>query len=143
MAANGVEQFFREADTDNSGYLTIQELSSLLNRKGYKTTPDQVKAMFNSIDVEGDGKVSYEDYLEGMGQRPDTHHKAASMRRVFRSFDKSGDGFIDRSELAAAFQEMKMNLSDAEVTQMMKMVDTDGSGSLNYEEFIERVFGKQ
>jgi Ca2+-binding EF-hand superfamily protein len=141
MASAGIEQFFREADTDNSGYITVQELSSLLQRKGYKVTDAQVKSMFNSIDVEGDEKVSYDEYLQGMGQRPATDHKSAHMRRVFRSFDKSGDGHIDKSELTAAFKEMKSSMTEAEIQKMMSIVDKDGSGTLDYEEFIERVFG--
>jgi len=139
-----IEQFFREADTDGSGYLTVQELTSVLQRKGYKVKDDQkIEKMFNTIDLEGDKKVSFDEYMQAMGQRPAVEHKAAHLRRVARSFDKSGDGKIDRSELKAVFAEMKSNVTDAELDRMMALADTDKSGSLDYEEFIDRVFGKQ
>jgi len=139
-----VEQFFREADTDGSGFLTVQELTSVLQKKGYKVkNAQEIEKMFHAMDVEGDKKVSFDEYMQAMGQRPATEHKAAHLRRIARSFDKSGDGKIDRSELKAIFTEMKSEVTDAELDRMMAAADKDSSGSLDYEEFIERVFGKQ
>lgn len=140
---NAIEQFFKDADADGSGYITVQELSTLLQSKGYKVDEDQVQAMFNSIDVEGDQKISYDEYLAGMGQRPSTDHKAAHMRRVFREFDKSGDGRIDHAELTSVMREMRSDFTDQEIQDIIALADKDGSGCLNYEEFIEQVFGKQ
>jgi len=37
------EQFFREADTDKSGFLTLDELTTLLRKKGYKESDDKIK----------------------------------------------------------------------------------------------------
>ena len=64
------------------------------------------------------------------------------MRSVFRKFDKNGDGSIDKSELHEVFKEMGRVLSQNEIDRLFKMCDADGSGSLNYEEFIAKVFGK-
>ena len=37
------EQFFREADKDNSGTLTFDELLVILRRKGYKKSDEELK----------------------------------------------------------------------------------------------------
>jgi len=140
---SAAEQFFREADTDHTGYLTFSELSGLLRRKGYAGSEQQVKDMFNSIDSEADGKISFDEFMQAMGEQPPVQHKKAHMRRVFRSFDKSGDGRIDKSELSAVFQELKMSVTPQEIDKMMALADKDKTGSLDYEEFIELVFGKQ
>ena len=65
------------------------------------------------------------------------------MRRVFRSFDKNGDGRIDKSELDAVFKELHVTVSPEEIQKMIAMADKDQQGSLDYNEFMELVFGKQ
>jgi len=41
--ASKYEQFFREADKDGSGYLTVDELIALLRQKGYKASDDKIR----------------------------------------------------------------------------------------------------
>ena len=65
------------------------------------------------------------------------------MRRVFMKFDKDGNGAIDAKELKQVFEELGKIFSEEEITNMIAMVDADQSGSLEYEEFIEIVMGKQ
>lgn len=63
------------------------------------------------------------------------------MRRVFNTFDKDGSGAIDKGELKEVFQMMGRVFSDEEIQKMMDIADTDSSGLLEYEEFIEVMFG--
>jgi len=137
------EQFFKEADSDASGFLTVKELSDVLRKKGYKGTDTEIRNMFRSVDSSGDNKISMEEYLVAMGEVPPRDHKAASMRAVFREFDLNGDGSIDRKELDEVFRQMGQSLSPEEVNRIISMADSDRSGTLNYEEFIEQVFGPQ
>ena len=65
------------------------------------------------------------------------------MRQVFREFDKDGSGQIDRQELKQVFAEMGKSFTDEEMQRMISLGDTDASGTLDCEEFIEQVFGKQ
>ena len=41
--ASKYELFFREADKDGSGYLTVDELIQLLRQKGYKASDDRIR----------------------------------------------------------------------------------------------------
>lgn len=60
------------------------------------------------------------------------------MRNCFREFDVNGDGTISRAELGDALA--KSSLSEQEVGRILEMADADGSGTISYEEFIEKVF---
>jgi len=44
MAAH-YEQFFREADADNSGFLTQAELTDVLRKKGYKEPESKIQVI--------------------------------------------------------------------------------------------------
>jgi Ca2+-binding EF-hand superfamily protein len=110
---NRYKQFFEDADTDKDGNLTLEELTAALRSRGYKESDLKIKAMFDSVDDSGDRLISLDEYLKAMGELPDNDHKAASIRRVFRQFDKDGNGEIDRSELEAAFK-IKGCLKDVE-----------------------------
>ena len=65
------------------------------------------------------------------------------MRNCFLEFDKDGNGTIDRSELKKVFKELGKSFSDQELQRMIDMMDTDKSGTVNYEEFIAHMFGKK
>jgi len=41
--ASKLEKFFHEADTDGSGYLTVDELIALLRKKGYKASDEKIR----------------------------------------------------------------------------------------------------
>jgi len=136
------ERIFKEADKDGSGSLTLAEVTAMLRKNGYKESDAKIKAMFGSIDMSGDQKISLEEFLVGMGAIPPKNHQEANMRKCFSGFDVDGSGSIDRTELKNAMREYNSDMTDAEIDRLIQIVDKDGSGSINYEEFIAQVFGK-
>jgi Ca2+-binding EF-hand superfamily protein len=140
MAPSKYEQFFRDADKDNSGSLTVAELTELLRKLGFKDADSRIQSMFRSVDTSGDNKISLEEFLIAMGEVAPKDQKQATMRQCFREFDMNGDGTIDRSELTAVFKSLGTQMTPDEIDRIMKMADKDASGSMNYEEFIQQVF---
>lgn len=136
------EEFFKNADKDGSGELSVGELISALKNGGYAGSDSDIKALFGAADMSGDNQVSLQEFLEAMGAAPPTHHKEARLRQCFREFDKDGSGEIDRQELKQVFAEMGKSFSDEELERMIGLADKDASGTMNYEEFIKQVFGK-
>ena len=55
------------------------------------------------------------------------------IRKVFRVFDKDGNGFISAVELKYMLTNMGHKLSDEEVEELLAEADIDGDGQLNYE----------
>ena len=63
------------------------------------------------------------------------------MRGCFREFDINGDGTIDRQELEKVFTSLGKQFSKDELDRMISLADKDKSGTLDYEEFVKKVFG--
>ena len=60
----------------------------------------------------------------------------AQVRKVFDMFDADGGGSIDATEMRALLNELCIPMRDDELLALVKRLDTDGSGELDYEEFF-------
>jgi len=71
---------------------------------------------------------------EGEAKRldPDTRKK---YKQVFSKFDVDGSGLVSIDELKSMLKQLGIEKSDAEVEDIMKEADPDGSGEIDFDEF--------
>ncbi|CAL8077368.1 unnamed protein product [Calicophoron daubneyi] len=69
--------------------------------------------------------------------------KQQQYRRVFEDFDLNSDGQIDADELEKAVTKLGMSASKDEVKAMIKVVDKDNSGTMNFPEFCDMMERRQ
>merc|ERR1719359_1738145 len=63
--------------------------------------------------------------------------------RTFRHFDSvDGNRKCDANEFITGLADIGVNVSKAECDALMKMLDTDGDGHINFDEFLLGVRGK-
>ena len=58
-----------------------------------------------------------------------------TLRKVFDSFDKDKNGFIDISEIKALSKELGHEITDAEVQNIFSEIDANKDGNISFEEF--------
>lgn len=58
------------------------------------------------------------------------------LRVSFQSMDKDGTGFISVAELTEAVHTAKVQISDQEISELIKDIDYVGNGKINYSEFL-------
>jgi len=70
MKDNNSEDEMREAfmafDKDGSGYLDAEELKHFMTMEGEKLTDAEVDEMIREWDIDGDGKLNYEEFVKMM-----------------------------------------------------------------------------
>ncbi len=65
------------------------------------------------------------------------------LKKIFFAINKDMDGKIKLKELYKAYQENKMRMTKDEVTKIIKEIDFNNSGFIEYEEFIRAALPKE
>ena len=60
----------------------------------------------------------------------------AKLRAVFDEFDVDGSGAVGVAEMSKMVAQMSMDISDEQLAEMIKEADADGSGEIEFEEFL-------
>jgi Ca2+-binding EF-hand superfamily protein len=55
---------FRQFDQDDSGYIQANELENIMQKMGRHYNKSQINAMVKSLDTSGDGKISFEEFVQ-------------------------------------------------------------------------------
>ncbi|XP_044015108.1 dual oxidase isoform X1 [Aphidius gifuensis] len=140
-----LEQFFREAyaltfglrpgerrrkrSEDNNGDEVVTVMRTSLSKSEFASAlgmrPDAVfvQKMFNIVDKDSDGKISFQEFLDTvlLFSRGKTEDK---LRIIFDMCDKDSNGVIDKDELSEMLRSLveiarTTSLSDAHVTELI------------------------
>ncbi len=67
----------------------------------------------------------------------------AGLGRVFKAMDSfDGNKKVDKNEFVVGLKEYGLNLSKDETEALLKILDKDNDGKLNFDEFLEGIRGK-
>mmetsp|Transcript_35272 Transcript_35272/g.51830 ORF Transcript_35272/g.51830 Transcript_35272/m.51830 type:complete len:170 (-) Transcript_35272:215-724(-) len=64
------------------------------------------------------------------------------IKEAFNLFDTDGSGTIDPKELKSAMQSLGFEAKNATIYQMIGDIDKDGSGSIDFDEFLDMMTAK-
>lgn len=139
---------FKEAfnlfDKDGDGNITKEELGRVMRSLGQFARAEELNTMLQEIDIDGDGTVSFEEFVEivsnigdeNSGTSADQDQEEQELRDAFRVFDKRNRGYITASDLRVVLQCLGEDLSEEEIEDMIKEVDVDGDGRIDFYEFV-------
>ncbi|XP_071495172.1 uncharacterized protein [Diadema antillarum] len=129
---------FDKADKDSSGKIDAKEFRQLVEVLGKKYNPNLLPE-FSDVDADANKKIDFEEFVVMMEKlRPAklSESQKQDFINAFKLFDKDGNGFITVAEIGEALKSVGDNASEAELKEMVKEVDKDGDGKINYEEFV-------
>ena len=66
---------------------------------GQNPTEDEVLNLVIEYDVNGDGTIDFDEFLEMMRKQAEQQDNSAELKEAFKIFDRDGNGYIDASEL--------------------------------------------
>lgn len=66
-----------------------------------------------------------------------TEAQITAIKRIFSDvFDKDGSGEVSEKEFGCVFRSWGRNPSDEEITNLIKQVDSKGSGEIGFSDFL-------
>ncbi|XP_053446534.1 calcium-binding mitochondrial carrier protein SCaMC-1-like [Nycticebus coucang] len=119
---------FEDLDHNGDGVVDIQELREGLNNWS-STFGRNEEVILKAGDINKDSELDFGEFLRYLQD----HEK--KMRLAFNSLDKNKDGVIEVSELADALKSLGMPVSEAQATAILKSIDTDGTMTIDWDEW--------
>eukprot|EP01048_Picozoa_sp_COSAG05_P007981 COSAG05_NODE_586_length_8516_cov_12.928122_1_plen_584_part_00 len=128
---------FTKFDADGSGSIDKSELSSLLATMGLVQTQDELTKMMSEADGDGSGEIDAEEFIGLMSKHIGSQAEVleGELRYAFDALDADRSGTVSAAELKMASANLGEKLSTEEVDAMLALVDNDGSGEIDFEEF--------
>ena len=144
--SNQFKQVFKIIDTNGDGKISTFELSEVLLCLGYEKSAafKEAEGMVRDMDCNGDGLIDLDEFMDVIdtSRKPMVEEEEDNLMDAFLIFDIDKNGLISPKEL----QQVLVNLgydkcSLEECRRMIKGVDKDGDGFVDFEDFQSMMKG--
>lgn len=133
---NEVRKVFARFDTNSDGKISADELAGVLKALGSATSDDDVARMMQEIDTDHDGHINLEEFAAFCNGDADPYRSAEKeLHEAFELYDQDHDGRISAAELHQILRRLGEGCSEHDCAGMIKSVDSDGDGFVNFQEF--------
>ncbi|KAG7590142.1 EF-hand domain [Arabidopsis suecica] len=130
-----IRNMFTLMDDDNDGKISYLELRAGLRKVGSQLGEPEIKLLMEVADVNGNGCLDYGEFVAviiHLQKMENDEH----FRQAFMFFDKDGSGYIESEELREALTDELGEPDNSVIIDIMREVDTDKDGRINYDEFV-------
>jgi len=131
-------EIFNLVDLDKGGTISKDELKQLMQTLGLKPTQEELNAMVDEIDQDGNGEIDFDEFVTVMSRKVNTSYTPQQVKAAFKVFEKGvPDGFVSMAALEQAlttYGTEKLSLSDAQ--ELLSQIEPDENGLINYVEFV-------
>ncbi|XP_041004626.1 calmodulin-like protein 3 [Juglans microcarpa x Juglans regia] len=149
-----LKKIFATFDKNGDGFIAKQELRESLKNIRIFMTDKEVEEMVVKVDANGDGLIDFDEFCvlcESMvGQEGDEAATGLEieggeedLKEAFGVFDKDRDGLITVEELRLVLSSLglKEGKKVEDCQEMIRKVDMDGDGMVNFDEFKKMMKG--
>ncbi|KAJ9574120.1 hypothetical protein L9F63_008534, partial [Diploptera punctata] len=122
---------FQMFDTTKSGFIETMKISTILNTMGQLFDDGELQALIDETDPENALKL--EEDAEAMQEE---------LKEAFRLYDREGNGYITTATLREILAALDDKLGPDDLDGIIAEIDTDGSGTVDFDEFMEMMTGE-
>mmetsp|Transcript_8109 Transcript_8109/g.21196 ORF Transcript_8109/g.21196 Transcript_8109/m.21196 type:complete len:580 (+) Transcript_8109:72-1811(+) len=137
---DALRQIFVQFDTDGSGTVDVKELKAMTLALHLQLTDAELDSMMKDADPDSSGGICFEEFKLAINHFEGGVSKMfTTLKSVFDSFDEDKSGKISTQELGAMCSKLGLGLDEEGLAKLMKDADPDGSGEIDFGEFVVTV----
>jgi Ca2+-binding EF-hand superfamily protein len=131
----------KATDLDGNDIITTSEIEELCEKMGLPLSDGAEETLY-SMDEDGSGRLEIMEFvvwwIKRVSRLPGTHKQQEVIaRNAFKNFDVDKSGTITANELADIVATLGVNFSESELEEALNELDTDHSGYIDQNEFLE------
>ncbi|RRT53688.1 hypothetical protein B296_00029229 [Ensete ventricosum] len=130
-----LQKVFNRYDANGDGKISATELAGVLRALGADSSAAEVRDMIAEMDANGDGFVDLHEFADFHHRGVDAAAAERVLREAFDVYDLDGNGLISAEELHRVMSRLGEKCSVKDCSRMIRPVDADGDGNVNFEEF--------
>jgi len=139
-----MEKVFAMFDPKNTGSVQVASFPSILRNLGSTVGKDEVKEKIAQVFTDGQTRANFDEFCTivlPLLEEEDHETVLEELKMAFKLYDPEGKGFITPAILKEMLLELDDSLSPDELNDIVDEVDKDGSGSIDFDEFMAMMTG--
>ncbi|XP_028130417.1 troponin C-like [Diabrotica virgifera virgifera] len=135
---------FDTFDVEKKGSIGTVMIGTILSMLGVQTTEQTLKEIIDEVDEDGSGELEFEEFIILASRfmvEEDAEAMQQELKEAFRLYDKEGNGYITTTTLKEILKELDDKITNEELDMMIEEIDADGSGTVDFDEFMEVMTG--
>ncbi|XP_075220903.1 troponin C, isoallergen Bla g 6.0101-like [Lycorma delicatula] len=141
-----LKKAFNAFDQEKKGFIGTEMIGTILEMLGHAQTESQVEAIVHEINGDGSGQLEFEEFCllasKFLVEEEDEESMQQELREAFRLYDKEGNGYITTAVLREILAELDPNITSGDLDMIIEEIDSDGSGTVDFEEFMAVMTGE-
>ena len=130
------KEVFDLFDKDKSGSIDPKELKDVLESLGFEAKSQTVYQMIESLDVDRDGKIEFNEFLALMTAKKSEQQSRPYLQKMFNIFkDDPKSEFITMKGLRKIAKELGETADDDALENMIAKGDHGAKGHVSFEDF--------
>ncbi|GLV32829.1 Troponin C at 41C [Carabus blaptoides fortunei] len=139
-----LKKAFDTFDHEKKGYIDVVMVRTILNMLGVHVTEKMFEEIITEVDADGSGQLEFDEFCTLASRFLVEEDEAAmlqELKEAFRLYDKAGNGYITTETLREILKELDDKITPNDLDMMIAEIDSDGSGTVDFDEFMEVMTG--
>jgi len=144
MQLETLQTAFDAIDTEKTGAIGAVAIGTILKDCGVRVSDEELMEIILEVDDDGSGLLEFEEFAQLAAKfllEEDLVEMKKELKEAFRIYDKEGLGYITNEVFLEILRELDPKLTQENLDDIIEEIDEDGSGTVDFEEFMQMMTG--